>query len=713
MAEQYQKVLQLYRSTNIWNTKNKAKAEVEIHAKQLHGEITAMLRDGEPIIAKYYDFTEADGYEYSFEYIKIDSDPYDVTAYSATHVWLEGFDSFKSNEFDPNTDKIKGVDPNYDSPAYIRVSESDEYTYYRLDITVTTPDPDVRAKSAVFGVALVDSENYYIEWFDSAAEAKGAISELNYNDKDLAKGFVAKVNQKDGKIEAIHGNITGQNATVVTDNAYSYVKLTAEEISAHAIPDDYIWVSGTNEGATLGTASESAPKFYHVTGSGETAGYYELRKNVSVTLLIGDNHTDNNNILYQDANGLKTNINLRYANSTELATLGSNVKEAYKLVGAADGTEKQIGEYIKIYKDSSLYGAYVGTTSDTFLNGELTTTSETVVYKWVTEGADPKVVYTLEKVPTVGTDKAYHEGSADFVFTKPVDIDRIPEQGKITIGEDTYTYVNDSEKGVPFVLGSNSTNESLSFVYILADGTYELVNVDIENFLQESEFSDGLIVENHIVKVRLAGDAGIEFKTEQSGNKSLKIKIDTTDTNSYYVKTDDQTPQAGVTYYTYNNATGQYTQFTGSAFDAGTTYYVKDQYLHTTSNGLAVDQAVLENKITDNVGKVLYINEQKFIKQSNGDIKAIINGEDITVAGAGNLDRDVPMTTVTEVETLPTASASSPEYVEWRGLIYKRKQNGQSYSYELFYIDKDTNLNDAIAILNYLTYNLDMGQFTI
>lgn len=47
-----------------------------------------------------------------------------------------------------------------------------------------------------------------------------------------------------------------------------------------------------------------------------------------------------------------------------------------------------------------------------------------------------------------------------------------------------------------------------------------------------------------------------------------------------YTETSDETPQAGVTYYTRSGAgTAQspytYTEFTGSTFDSGTTYYVK------------------------------------------------------------------------------------------------------------------------------------------
>ena len=46
-----------------------------------------------------------------------------------------------------------------------------------------------------------------------------------------------------------------------------------------------------------------------------------------------------------------SNLNLVKVTGTELSDLGTNVKEAYKFV---DGANTKHGEYVKIYKDSSL-----------------------------------------------------------------------------------------------------------------------------------------------------------------------------------------------------------------------------------------------------------------------------------------------------------------------------------------------------------------------
>ena len=69
-------------------------------------------------------------------------------------------------------------------------------------------------------------------------------------------------------------------------------------------------------------------------------------------------------------------------------------------------------------------------------------------------------------------------------------------------------------------------NLALCFAYQLADGTTSVEAVPVGNFLRESEFGDGLQVTNGIVTVK-TGD-GLEFGSEATGNKSVKVKIDST-----------------------------------------------------------------------------------------------------------------------------------------------------------------------------------------
>ena len=87
-----------------------------------------------------------------------------------------------------------------------------------------------------------------------------------------------------------------------------------------------------------------------------------------------------------------------------------------------------------------------------------------------------------------------------------------------------------------------SGSEALCFIYQKADGTYELVAVNVESFLQESEFSDGLEVDdtNHTVSVKIdstsesflsVGSGGVKLSGVQNAITSAIQNLDlTTDT---------------------------------------------------------------------------------------------------------------------------------------------------------------------------------------
>jgi hypothetical protein len=72
-------------------------------------------------------------------------------------------------------------------------------------------------------------------------------------------------------------------------------------------------------------------------------------------------------------------------------------------------------------------------------------------------------------------------------------------------------------------------SEALCFIYLKADATYELVSVDVESFLQESEFKDGLQVVNHEVSVKLDNEAGTDsakflyMKEVPGGNGAIAL----------------------------------------------------------------------------------------------------------------------------------------------------------------------------------------------
>lgn len=166
----------------------------------------------------------------------------------------------------------------------------------------------------------------------------------------------------------------------------------------------------------------------------------------------------------------------------EIAALSDvNVKEAYKVVSyqgaeTAQTVYTQVGDVVKIYKDSSLKESYLGSDADT-VNAST--------------GTVTKYAYQLISDNTQHiTQEAYNELSA--------------EQKAL------YEPIN---------------SQSLNFVYQLADGTYSLVKVDVSKFLAESEFKDGLYVSpSGEVSIKVDSESDEYITVSENGLKVTGIK---------------------------------------------------------------------------------------------------------------------------------------------------------------------------------------------
>ena len=76
---------------------------------------------------------------------------------------------------------------------------------------------------------------------------------------------------------------------------------------------------------------------------------------------------------------------------------------------------------------------------------------------------------------------------------------------------------------------SGSGDSAICFIYHLENGNYKLQAVDLGDFLEENEFSDGLVVANHVVSVN-AGD-GLDF--DSSSPKKVIVKKDSSSEQVY------------------------------------------------------------------------------------------------------------------------------------------------------------------------------------
>lgn len=95
--------------------------------------------------------------------------------------------------------------------------------------------------------------------------------------------------------------------------------------------------------------------------------------------------------------------------------------------------------------------------------------------------------------------------------------------------DDTLSGQDASGESTSNTVVSGTGDDALCFVYQLANGKYKLEAVNVQAFLKETEFKDGLTVDtsNHTVSVKIGN--GLELGTAASdGNKPVQVKIDST-----------------------------------------------------------------------------------------------------------------------------------------------------------------------------------------
>ena len=134
-------------------------------------------------------------------------------------------------------------------------------------------------------------------------------------------------------------------------------------------------------------------------------------------------------------------------------------------------------------------------------------------------------VNAIELVEVAPTDpvtlKSYELHEGDIVKGVRIDIPKDKNIKSISTGwsgavidEVTGEYTYDPESG---------DTEVLRIVYQKQDGLFELVEINIEDFIHENEFADGLEVVNHIVKVKI-DDASEEVIVQYGENEDENVK---------------------------------------------------------------------------------------------------------------------------------------------------------------------------------------------
>ena len=240
-----------------------------------------------------------------------------------------------------------------------------------------------------------------------------------------------------GQINGMDKDASAEDGKVVTTVAEADGKVTETKANVKDLQlGGYVKNTGaTGDIASTDTINTALSKLENTVAANKISNA-DGSINVSATASgtdINVNIKTDEHVLAKDGNaGLYTDIKVSGASTEELETLGTNVREAYKLLGS-DGT--RLGDWIKIYKDSAVANVELGHIGD-LLSGTTATTEE-----------------------------------------------------------------GDSATIVP---ATASTEECLNLVYHLENGKYKLAQVSLEDFLQESEFKDGLQVSGtHEVSVKI------------------------------------------------------------------------------------------------------------------------------------------------------------------------------------------------------------------
>ena len=303
-----------------------------------------------------------------------------------------------------------------------------------------------------------------------------------------------KVKQTDGKIESV--SITKDDTINSQDLSDAINALDGSAIATEAQGNVYTVLTGVGEtDGVIEKTSEVTLAAIAKTGSASDASTENITGTTTNVAVTGENVP--NQILslattlktVQD-NAAKYKVQ-KLTDGEVIALHEENVREAYKVVSyTGEETEQtvytQVGDTIKIYKDSSLVETYIGSSYDTVAE----TDGQPVITKYIWELKETE------------SELAEHITQAQYEELNP--------ETQAKYQEIELQYFN--------------------LVYQLADGTYSLTHVDISKFLAESEFKDGLKVENGVVKIKIDTASESYITVSKDG---LKLSgVDTSITNT-------------------------------------------------------------------------------------------------------------------------------------------------------------------------------------
>lgn len=125
------------------------------------------------------------------------------------------------------------------------------------------------------------------------------------------------------------------------------------------------------------------------------------------------------------------------------------------------------------------------------------------------------------------TYKSYQLKSDDNIFGTTINIPKDKFIKQVTLGYDNATI--DESTGI-ITIGTGLSKEYLLFSVALQSGSYELVSINLTNFLTEKDYSDGLEVVDNKLKVKVDPTSEEYLKVSNNGIKVEGINTKVSDT---------------------------------------------------------------------------------------------------------------------------------------------------------------------------------------
>ena len=497
---------------------------------------------------------------------------------------------------------------------------------------------------------------YFVRVFDNGKDTGN--TEIYFGTRKYADVATTQLASLQSAITANANDITAIKETIGTwDKTTSTLAnaIIAVSGTSETNKTDIATLKGNGDGSVAKAVADAKSELLGGAGADyNTLGKLE-DKIQEVAQSVTDKNVDATGDTYVNAtaSGNKVTVSATESTKASLALANSALQASGITTGNANGTIAVNGNDVAVkglgsaaYTDATAYdvnGAAASALTD------------------ANEYTDEKISGVTELINSVNSGRTYSitkttTGLAENVREKYTLVDGNNNQA----GEDILIYKDSSLKQVEL------SGQTLVFTYILANGSEDVVGVDVSSFLSESEFGNGLEVVDHIVKVKVDSASENYLTVSNNGvklsgiNDKLDEKLNVAIFDSYSGATNTKLDSL------------QNNKVDVSVFNAHT---ANTSQLHTTLSG---DINSVRNTLTAHTQNfntysadtksVLDDIESRLTSITNNAVTSVASsGKTITVVntnGAVNV----------EVNTLAVASAQTNGYV-----ALEKTANGELY----------------------------------